>query len=293
MPFSKPLLVIIVFFLASFTVAQDYVQSIEEWRRRRVERLTQPDGWLSLIGLFWLEGQENTVGSDAANDIRFPADRADASLGVITVADGVVTMTVNAGADVRCNGEPVTGIVLETDKTGAPTVLTHRTLMWHIIDRDGRLGVRLKDSQSERLRQFAGIDCFPIDEKWAVEARFEPADSAKRIAVTNVMGKVTQEPSPGTLVFTIDGAEYRLDTLEGGDQYFVVFGDRTNGEESYGGGRFLYVDGADDAGRTIIDFNKAYNPPCAFTPFATCPLPPRQNILPISVTAGEKTYGRH
>lgn len=293
MSFSKLFVFILSFFITSYALAQDYVQSIEEWRRQRVERLTKPDGWLSLIGLFWLQEGENTVGSDAANDIRFPADRADAFLGVITVTDGALAMTVRPGADVRCHGEPLTSLTLVTDKSANPTVLTHRSLMWHIIDRDGRLGVRLKDSQSERLLQFKGIDCFPIDEKWAVEARFEPADSAKRIAVTNVLGKVTQEPTPGTLIFSIDGGEYRLEALEGGDAYFIVFGDQTNGEESYGGGRFLYVDSADAAGRTIIDFNKAYNPPCAFTPFATCPLPPRQNILPIRVPAGEKAYAHH
>jgi uncharacterized protein len=282
-------------FLAFAVSAGDaaYVQSIEQWRQQRLNNLRKPDGWLSLIGLFWLKEGANTFGSDATNDIRFPADKAEPFLGTLTLEDGVVSIKIIQGVDVRCGGERVTVRNLQTDKNGQATLLVHRSLIWYIIERDGRFAVRLKDTESALLQQFKGIENFPIDPHWAVEARFEKTDSAKFINVPNVLGNVSKELCPGTVVFSHDGREFRLDVIAEADaeQYFLIFADQTSGEETYGGGRFLYIDKADVAGRTLIDFNRAYNPPCVFTAYATCPLPPRQNILPFKVTAGEKAYG--
>jgi uncharacterized protein len=283
-----------LFLTSTISISDDaYVKSIEQWRQQRLDNLRKPDGWLSLIGLFWLKGGANTFGSDATNDIRFPAGKADAFLGTLTLENGVVSLKIIQGADVRCGGERVTAMTLQTDKDGQATLLTHRSLIWYIIERDGRFAVRLKDTESALLQQFKGIENFPIDPRWAVEARFEKTDSAKFIDVPNVLGNVSKELCPGTVVFSHDGREFRLDVIAeaGAEQYFLIFADQTSGEETYGGGRFLYIDKVDDAGRTLIDFNKAYNPPCVFTAYATCPLPPRQNILPFKVTAGEKVYG--
>jgi uncharacterized protein (DUF1684 family) len=165
-------------------------------------------------------------------------------------------------------------------------------LLFHAIDRGGRLGVRLKDRESPLIGQFNGIDRFDADPAWRVEARFEPYDPPKTIAVPNIAGPPLEEPCPGRLVFEHSGASYSVEpTGEPGHRLFIVFGDSTNGEATYGGGRFLYADWPAPGSETVVlDFNQAYNPPCVFTPWATCPLPPPQNKLAMAVEAGEKTY---
>jgi uncharacterized protein (DUF1684 family) len=171
----------------------------------------------------------------------------------------------------------------------------HGTLSLYLIERGNRTAVRVKDSASAPRRRFSGIESFPVREAWRVPARLDRYPPKKSIPIPNVLGGVTQEPSPGAVVFTVGGREYRLDAVEeeGEKDLFLIFGDRTNGVVTYGAGRFLYVSPPGADGRTVVDFNKAYNPPCAFTPFATCPLPPPQNRLPIAVEAGEKRYGDH
>ncbi len=283
------LLVLLV--AASLQGADDYAAGIEAWRKQRLDNLRRPDGWLSLVGLFWLKEGDNRFGGDPSNDIVFPGDKADPFIGVLTLKQGTVTITVNHGVDVRCHGERVGTLHLAADDAD-PTILSHRTLLWYIVKRGERYGVRLKDTESELLRTFKGLDYFPIDRQWALSARFEAAEKGRTLAITNALGQVTQESSPGAVIFAYEGRDYRLDVVgESGNEYFIVFGDRTNGEETYGGGRFLYIPKADAEGRTVVDFNKAYNPPCVFTPYATCPLPPQQNVLPFKVTAGEKMYG--
>ena len=153
-------------------------------------------------------------------------------------------------------------------------------------------GIRLRDSENPRIAGFTGIERFPVSEKWRIEAQFKPYDSVKIISVPTVLGTIDQSPCTGALVFEIDGREYSLDPItdEGSPGFFIIFGDATNGKETYGAGRFLGAEAAGPGGKVILDFNKAYNPPCAFSPFATCPLPPKQNVLPVAVTAGEKAY---
>ncbi|MDZ7372133.1 MAG: DUF1684 domain-containing protein [candidate division KSB1 bacterium] len=276
--------------LAAPLFGEDYAKSVETWRQQRINNLKRPDGWLSLIGLFWLREGENSFGSDSGNDLVFPADKADPFLGVFILKDGAVTLRAAKGADIRCHGERV-GILPLTADDGEPTILTHRSLLFYVIKRGDRFGIRLKDTESDLLKRFKGIDCYPIDSNWAVPARFQPYENGKTISIINALGQTVQETCPGALVFTREGQEYRLDIVgQAESDYFIVFGDATNGEETYGGGRFLYVPRADAEGKTVIDFNKAYNPPCVFTPYATCPLPPPQNILPFRVTAGEKMY---
>ncbi|HEX4441073.1 MAG TPA: DUF1684 domain-containing protein [Thermoanaerobaculia bacterium] len=269
-----------------------YPAQIESWRQRRIARLTAPDGWLSVVGLFWLEDGENSVGSATGSRVALPA-RAPASVGTIRLEAGRAAFRPSAGVSVLVDGKPpaATAVVLGPDAEGTPTVVETGGLSFYLIARQDRLAVRVKDPDSEARRAFRGITSFPIDPSWRIEARVEQGAAPTPIAIPNVLGKETSEPSPGTLVFERAGKTYRLTPVleQGETDWFVIFADGTNGRETYGAGRFLYVSPAKD-GKTVIDFNKAYNPPCVFTDYATCPLPPALNRLPIRVEAGEKDY---
>jgi hypothetical protein len=268
-----------------------HAQEVEAWRQDRLERLRQPDGWLSLVGLAWLEEGVNACGSDPANAVPLPAP-APPRAGVFVRRGDQVTFVAAPGSAVTHQGQPVERLPLVADADGAPTVLELGTINFHVIRRGERLGVRSKDSQSPVRAAFEGIDHYPVSREWRVEGRFEPYEPPKPVPVPNVLGTVDDELSPGAVVFAAAGRTLRLDVLEGADEdeVFVIFGDATNGEETYGGGRFLYAD-LSPGGLVVLDFNRAYNPPCAFTLFATCPLPPKQNRLPLAVRAGEKKYG--
>ena len=265
----------------------------EAWRQEREKGLRNPDGWLTLVGLHWLEEGENPIGSGEENHIVFPAGRAPARAGVLRLADGQVTLEAPAEAGITVEGKPVTTLALVSDKEGKPTILELGSLRFHVIDRGGRLGLRVRDRESPVLAAFPGVESYPFDPSWRVEARLERYDPPKKVPVPNILGTVDDEDSPAAVVFERDGRAYRLDGLEGGDQgeLFLIFGDGTNGEETYGGGRFLITE-APAGGTVVVDFNRAYNPPCAFTPYATCPLPPRQNKLAVAVAAGEKNFGK-
>ena len=270
-----------------------YRADIEAWRERRVAKLRAEDGWLSVVGLFWLDEGENAVGSAPGSRVRLPAPASPAHLGSIDLAAGRATLRPAPGADLTANGAPVAGpVVLASDADEETTMLRRGSLLFYLIRRGDKVGVRVKDSQSAARRSFHGLDYFPIDPAWRIVARFEPYDPPRSISVPNVLGQDNAEKSPGAIVFEHGGKTYRLDpVLERGEtDYFVIFGDRTNGTSTYGAGRFLYVAPPVD-GTTVIDFNRAYNPPCVFTDYATCPLPPPQNRLPIGVEAGEKEYG--
>jgi uncharacterized protein (DUF1684 family) len=269
---------------------------IEAWRAKRLASLKREDGWLTLVGLFWLQEGENRLGSDSAsNRIVFPKDTTPKTLGSLDLSKGVVTLRAARDAGLTSDGHPVTTLTLRSDTEGSPTIVKHGRISFFLIKRGERLGVRVKDSRSPALLAFRGIDTYPIDARWRFDARFEPYPPGKTIAVPNILGSTEQEKSPGAVVFETSGRESRLDavTEEGSDKLFLIFGDQTNGVDTYGGGRFLYAAQPGKDGRVVLDFNKAYNPPCVFTPYATCPLPPAQNRLPIRVEAGEKRYGGH
>jgi uncharacterized protein len=273
-----------------------YRASVQEWHHTRIESLKKPDGWLSLAGLFWLKEGENTFGSHPSNDIVFPDEAAPDNIGAFIMQDGKVRITLKPDVNVLHQGQTVDAMALQSDADGEPTILEWNTFSWYVIKRsDTEYAVRLKNSEHPGLQSFHGVDTYPIDQAWRVEAQLLPYDEPKEITYNTVYGSVQQAPSPGLLTFKIDGREYSLTPIAepGDEQYFVMFADQTNGKETYGSGRFLSVDAPDANGRTVIDFNKAYNPPCAFTPFATCPLPPAENKLSISVLAGEKDSGMH
>ena len=258
----------------------------------RDEGLRRPDGWLSLAGLFWLAQGESSFGADPGNDVVFPAEKAPARIGVFEVEGRSVRVRIEPGVAVTHEGAPVSELELATDAEGDPTLLELGPLLFHAIERGDRVAIRLKDRESPLIAAFAGMERFPADPSWRVAARLERYDPPKTMMVPNVVGPPLPEPCPGRLVFEHQGESYALEpTGEPGGELFVVFGDATNGAETYGGGRFLYADWPDADGAVVLDFNRAYNPPCVFTPWATCPLPPPQNQLPFRVAAGETTYG--
>ncbi|NLP09370.1 DUF1684 domain-containing protein [bacterium] len=269
-----------------------YREEIEAWRRRRVAQLTKPDGWLSLAGRFWLEQGENPFGRAAGNAVIFPESCPD-HMGSFIVDKNTVRLRVEPGVAIfTADHSLASNMELHSDAQGKPTLLFYHTLSWHIIQRSGRFAVRLRDSTHVNRRTFRGIDYFPVDPAWRVKAKFIAYEPVKMLRIINVVGQVEDQPCPGALLFTLQNQQCRLDVLDEGreEPFFVVFADATSGEETYGGGRFLYVARPDSAFETFIDFNKAYNPPCSFTPYATCPLPPESNRLSIAIRAGEKRY---
>lgn len=268
-----------------------YVQEIERWREKRHQNLLADDGWLNLVGLEWLEEGENSFGAGSENRVRFPEGKAPEAMGWFVVAGDRVSVRVLPGVDVRHQGQPVTSLDLRTDAEGDPTLLEYGTLRFFVIRRGDRFAVRIRDLESPTQQSFSGLESFPVDPKWRVEARFEPYDPPKPIPVPNILGTVEEESSPGAVVWAMEGKIHRLDALSADDdRLFLIFADETTGRETYGGGRYLYADPPSPDGRIVLDFNRAYNPPCVFTPYATCPLPPPQNRLALRVEAGEKVY---
>jgi uncharacterized protein len=271
--------------------AQAHAREVEEWRQSRHQRLLEPDGWLTLVGLTWLQPGVSTLGSDPACDVVLP-EGAPERLGSMALDEGGVSFQPYPGVAVQHDGEPVTAgsLPLATDREGEPSLLSWGSLRLEIIERRGRHAARVRDVESPLLESFHGLEYFPIDAEWRVTARFEPYDPPRMISVPDVFGDVDVEPSPGAVVFQRGGREARLDALPAaGGRLFLIFGDATNGGSTYGGGRYLYTDPPRE-GHVVVDFNQAYSPPCIFTPYATCPLPPRQNRFPFPVEAGEKTW---
>jgi uncharacterized protein len=268
----------------------DYNSQITQWRERRVRSLTSDQGWLTVAGLFWLKEGKNTMGAAPGNSIVLPKGSAADSVGVFEFHNGATTFEAAPGADVTVDGKPVTTAALKPDMSGNPDVIQTRALTMYVIQRGNRFGIRLKDRNCEFRKHFTAIKYFPIDETYRVKAKFVPYNPAKMIEVPNILGETSEEPSPGYVEFTLRGHAYRLTPVTEDDQLFFIFKDQTSGKETYPPGRFLYTEMPKD-GEVILDFNKAYNPPCAFTPYATCPLPPAENRLPIRIEAGELRYG--
>ncbi|WP_299702957.1 DUF1684 domain-containing protein [uncultured Pontibacter sp.] len=272
---------------------QTYINLIDEWHREREAKLKAPDGWLTLAGLYWLQEGENTFGSGAGHDLTFPAGKIPGNAGVITLEDDRVSTSIAKGVEVLLNGRPVKEVSLFGPGLDTIPQLTHGSLTWFVIKRGDKYGIRLRDLENDALIHFKGITRFPVNAAWRVEAKLEPHPTPKQIPITNIVGQTTLRDSPGTLVFELDGRQHRLDALMEGEELFIVFADKTNGLETYGAGRYLYAEKPRPDGTTILDFNKSINPPCDFVSYATCPLPPRQNLLTVSVEAGEKSYGEY
>lgn len=274
----------------------DYHRQVEAWRQERLRRLQADDGWLTVIGLHWLKPGATSFGAAATNDLVLPSGGVPARAGVFTLdaASGRVTVEAAAGVPLTLRGQPVTRADLTTDAGGRqPDVLTLHTVTLQIIDRGGRLGVRVKDVNSQARRTFKGLRWYPIKPELRVIARLVPDAKPRPISVPSVIGVTETMPSPGIVEFQLDGKAHRLrPVLEPGEQrLFFIFRDATSGRTTYGAGRFLYAEPPGPDGQVVLDFNQAYSPPCAFTPYATCPLPPSENRLPMSIEAGEMATG--
>jgi uncharacterized protein (DUF1684 family) len=268
-----------------------YRKEIETWRAKRAERLKAPNGWLSLVGLEWLKEGANTIGS--AKDNAIVIAKAPAHLGNIVLDRGRATFSLDPRAlDAKIDGEKKPGAELLDDSHEKPTVVSFGTANFYLIKRDDKFGLRIKDSEADTRVHFAGIDNFEVDPSWRVEAKWETYDPPHQIEEANILGQIEKVTVPGAATFEHGGKTYKVEPMienPGDTELFLVFADRTSGKETYGAARFLYAAAPKD-GKVLLDFNKAYNPPCAFTPYATCPLPTQQNRLDTRVTAGEKKY---
>lgn len=271
-----------------------YETDIKTWQASRVAALQTDNSWLTVAGLFWLDEGDNAVGSDPQCNVLLPEGKAPGRVGVITLHQQNVTFRAEPGVTVLCQNAPVSQIDLHVAAAPQkdPLILTFGTLSFFVILRRGRVAIRLRDSASAARAAFKGLEYFPIDPSWRITGSFETYNPPKPIMVPNVIGTVEEELSPGAVVFEKDGQTFRLDVAAGQHStLFMIFADKTNGQESYGSGRFINAEMPKD-GKVVIDFNQAYNPPCAFTEHATCPLPPAQNRLPLRVTAGEKKMAK-
>jgi uncharacterized protein (DUF1684 family) len=266
--------------------------NVEQWRTERVADLTNETGWLTLVGLYWLNPGENTIGRASSSTLVLDHPNLADTAGTFVLTGDKVTFTAKPGSGITHGGAPVTTIDMVSDAKESPTVISSGTLRLFIIERAGKFAVRVRDVASVRRRDFRGLEYFPISSDWVFEARFEPYEPVRHIKIVNILGMEENMVSPGAVVFTRNGQEIRLDAvLDGANatDLFIMFADGTSGHDTYGAGRFLHAPFAAD-GKTVVDFNKAYNPPCAFNNFATCPLPPYQNRVKLKITAGEKNY---
>lgn len=271
--------------------ADTYSAEINSWVEGRYRDLKAEDGWLNLAGLFWLQAGENSFGNNAMANIAFTHPNMPKNAGSFflngkeVIWKSAKDVVVSKKEGVRVYKE----VIFHSDSLNNPT-LRMGQFLFSIIKRDDKIGIRFRDTKSNIVVGFKNIDRYPTDSSWKIPATLE-TNIVKTIEITNVLGQTSSQPSPGKLVFKIKGKTYKLAAIdEGGESLFILFGDETSGKETYPAGRFLYVNKPDATGKTMIDFNKAFNPPCAFTDFATCPLPPSQNRLAIQITAGEKTY---
>ena len=282
--------------IAGLTVAAESADdpaAVARWRAERRESLTADSGWLSLVGLYWFSDGANTFGNGRANSLRLEDPQLGRHAGRFLLDHGRVRFEAERGSCVRVSGAPATSLDLHDDTSGEPTELSCGSLRFHVIARGGKYGLRVSDLASRARREFRGLEFFPADADWSIDARLEPYLPVHHVPIVNVLGMQLDMVSPGAVVFERDGREWRLDALLEGpdaDELFIMFADGTAGHETYGGGRFLYVPLAVN-GHVALDFNHAHNPPCAFTRFATCPLPPAQNRIALRVTAGELRYG--
>lgn len=278
---------------AAVPPARDFLKMENEWRARRQNNLTKPDGWLSVAGLFWLHDGVMSIGSDPQSDVVLPAG-APKRLGTLRMRNGVVTLEPVRGAGALLDGKPAgRAVVIRPDIDEHPDAVQVGSLLLTVIKRMDRTGIRMRDPNAATRRNFTGCKWFPASEKWRIRAKWVPYPTPKKIRITNILGMTDEEPSPGYAEFAVNGHTVRLEpvTDDTGELSFM-FKDATSGDTTYAQGRFLDTEKPKD-GYVTLDFNQAYNPPCAFIAFATCPLPPRENTLSVAIEAGEKKYGNH
>jgi uncharacterized protein (DUF1684 family) len=264
-----------------------YKSEVQEWKAGRLERLKAPDGYLSLAGLFWLEEGRYSFGSDAASDFVFP-ESAPPKIGEFELTDDGVFMHLEEGMGASAGDEPATSMLLLHDTTGTPTEIHLGSLSWIVIERAGNFAVRLRDALHPAIEAFPPLEYYPIDPTLRVEGTLRRFDEPRVMNVETVIEGLGYHPeSPGVVAFEVDGNTWELEAYDAGDDLFFVFGDMTSGKTTYPAGRFVYAKMPGEDGKTVLDFNKAYNPPCAFNDFATCPVASPRNRLKVAIEAGE------
>jgi uncharacterized protein len=272
--------------LGQAPVPDNYEETINEWKEYRVGVLKGPTDWLRLDGIYWLNDGENSFGSGDDQDLQFPEESIPPHAGIAELRNGQVIMRVADGVEITHEGEAVNEMVI-FDGENRPRLL-HKDLEWFIDSRGDRHGIRLYNKDNPKADAFTGFPFYPIDPSWHLKARFIPNPEKSTVSVVNVQGEEIDRESPGIVEFAIDGEKYTLDAFEARSGLFLMFSDFTNRTETYQAGRYMIIPFPDDEGYTIIDFNKAYNMPCAFNKFTTCQLPPPQNRLDVAIPAGEK-----
>jgi uncharacterized protein (DUF1684 family) len=268
---------------------ENHRESIQEWRQARHERLASHNGWLTLVGLEWLQEGENQVGRLESSTIRIPGGPDD--WGTVIVNGDEIRFLPADGSGVTVDGAIVSEAVLVADNQGDPTIVRSGNLSFYVIFRES-FALRVKDTQAPVLLGFDGVETYDIQSDWLIDGRFIRGDEGQTIGIANVLGQLSPSPVYGMFEFERSGKTYSLIGLgdENSKSIWFLFADRTSGRETYGAGRFLYSDGMPENGRLVVDFNKSYNPPCAFNDYSTCPLPPQHNRLDLAVTAGEKDF---
>jgi uncharacterized protein len=265
-----------------------YVKSVEDWRTRAETSLRKDNGWLTLAGRYPMKPGVNTFGTGAGNDIVFPGGLGPEKMGTVTVEPGKVFVKLEPGVEMEKDGVTMTDKIMSTDLENRDWVSMGRAA-FHVIERDGRYILRLADNESEVRRKFRGRVWYGVNEKYRVPAKFVAYDPVRRVPIVNVLDEVSDEPAPGYVEFKLDGKTYKLDAVGDDEGLFFILKDGTAGKTTYPPGRFLHVEKKPSPGTTfMLDLNRVYNPPCAFSEFTTCPLPPKQNILKVRIDAGEK-----
>lgn len=264
----------------------------QQWRQKRYEELHAADGWTSLVGLHWLELKAHYLGSSAGSGIHLAV--GPPRLGMVEQRDGRIYFTPEGGVALTLDGKPLTERVeLKNDHDEAPSLIgfDEGKGQLSVIKRGQRFGLRIKHADAPTRLQFAGLEYWSADPAWKIVGKFVPHPPGKTMSIVDIIGTSSDAPNPGAVEFVREGKTHRIEAMgEPGNELFLVFADRTSGHGSYPAGRFIDTPGPDAQGRVVLDFNRAYSPPCAFTPFATCPLPPPENRLDLAITAGEKTY---
>lgn len=270
---------------------EEHEREIELWYQERVESLKKEDGWLNLIGLHWMEQDTVEMGRNSKNTIVFDEGTFQESIGLIIRTDhGMFFFPQQDGIQVDgkdINRRPT--LIYHEEENFQTPVVAFESFRWTIIKRGEAFGIRIRDLNATAVQSFTGIPRYPVSLEWRLEGTFTPYDPPKEIPITNIVGQTSMNASPGFVSFQKNGISYQLDALDGGEELFLILADASSGITTYGGGRYLYISKPKEKSQDIIiDFNKAYNPPCVFTAYATCPLPPRQNMLELTIEAGEQ-----
>lgn len=277
---ARYLIGMVVFALTAVSAASsDYLDSIKAWQQHRDQGLRSPTGWLTLVGLFWLNPGDNTIGSAPSNNFVLPRNSAPDRVGTLHLDAGKITFH-------PADGSPAKELSYDEDH---PTSIDAGSVKFYVIKRGDRFAVRAKDSAAPALKHFTGMSYFPVNSAFHFEARLIP--DVKKIPILNILGETELQESPGFVEFTYKGTAYRLRPIYENKTLFFLFKDPTNKTLTYQAGRMLNTPLPVD-GKVDLDFNRSYNPPCTFTPYATCPLPPKENTLPFAIDAGEKRYGK-